>query len=171
MVCAPPGYTIIGANHVDSEELWISSRMGGVQFDIHGATALGWMTLEGTKSAGTDLHSKTAKILGLSRDQAKVFNYSRIYGAGMKHAALLLLQANAGMSYASTKDRNTHRSIFDRRFWFGEIRELRVQRARRDCEFREAKDTCVGMQRDVRVEQEYLPNEFGSDYYMPSRID
>ena len=52
MVRAPLGYAIIGAN-VDSEELWISSCMGGVQFDIHGATALGWMTLEGTKSAGT----------------------------------------------------------------------------------------------------------------------
>jgi DNA polymerase gamma 1 len=89
------------------------------------------MTLEGTKGAGTDLHSKTAKILGLSRDQAKVFNYSRIYGAGMKHAILLLLQANAGMSipeaqklaenlYASTKGRNTHRpDMFDRKFWFG----------------------------------------------------
>jgi hypothetical protein len=37
------------------------------------------MTLEGTKAAGTDLHSKTGSILGISRDQAKVFNYSHIY--------------------------------------------------------------------------------------------
>src|SRR5229473_2469107 len=91
MVRAPPGYAIVGAD-VDSEELWISSVMGDAQFGIHGATALGWMTLEGTKVAGTDLHSKTASILGLSRDQAKVFNYSRIYGAGMRHAVQLLLQ-------------------------------------------------------------------------------
>ena len=40
---------------------------GDAQFGIHGATALGWMTLEGTKSAGTDFHSKTEKILGLPR--------------------------------------------------------------------------------------------------------
>ena len=93
-VRAPPGYAIVGAD-VDGKELWISSCMGDAQFGMHGATPLGWMTLEGTKAAGTDLHSKTAKILGLSRDQAKVFTCSRICGAGMKHA---ILQANAGMS-------------------------------------------------------------------------
>ncbi|KAG6328392.1 hypothetical protein ID866_10697 [Astraeus odoratus] len=75
MVRAPKGYAIVGAD-VDSEELWISSCMGDAQFGLHGAMALGWMTLEGTKAAGTDLHSKTAGILGISRDQAKVFNYS-----------------------------------------------------------------------------------------------
>ena len=37
-----------------------------------GCTALGWMTLQGNKSDGTDLHSKTADIIGISRDQAKV---------------------------------------------------------------------------------------------------
>jgi DNA polymerase gamma 1 len=77
------------------------------------------MTLEGTKAAGTDLHSKTANILGISRDQAKVFSYSRIYGAGMKHAVLLFLQVSAAMQpeeakklaenlYASTKGKNAH---------------------------------------------------------------
>ncbi|KAK4684071.1 DNA polymerase gamma 1, partial [Tremellales sp. Uapishka_1] len=97
MVRAPPGYAIVGAD-VDSEELWIASVMGDSQFGLHGATAIGWMTLEGTKSAGTDLHSKTARILGISRDGAKVFNYSRIYGAGKKHAVLLLLQGDATLS-------------------------------------------------------------------------
>ncbi len=63
MVHAPPGNGIVGAD-VDSEELLIPNCMGNAQFGMHGATALGWMTLEGTKSAGTDLHSKTAKILG-----------------------------------------------------------------------------------------------------------
>ena len=65
MVRAPPGYTIVGAN-VDSEELWISSCMGDARCDGIGVD--------------DDLHSKTAEILGLSRDQAKVFNYSRTYG-------------------------------------------------------------------------------------------
>ncbi len=49
--------------------------MGDAQYGMHDATALGWMTFEGTKSFGTDLHSKTAKILSLTRDQAQVFNY------------------------------------------------------------------------------------------------
>ncbi|WVR04955.1 hypothetical protein IAU60_001967 [Kwoniella sp. DSM 27419] len=97
MVRAPPGYSIVGAD-VDSEELWISSVMGDSQFGMHGATAIGWMTLEGTKSAGTDLHSKTANILGISRDAAKVFNYSRIYGAGKKHAVQLLLQGDTKLT-------------------------------------------------------------------------
>jgi DNA polymerase gamma 1 len=98
MIRAPPGYVIVGAD-VDSEELWISSVMGDSQFGIHGATAIGWMTLEGTKSAGTDLHSKTASILHISRDAAKVFNYSRIYGAGRPHAIQLLLQGDPKLTH------------------------------------------------------------------------
>jgi DNA polymerase gamma 1 len=97
MIRAPPGYSLVGAD-VDSEELWISSVMGDSQFGIHGATAIGWMTLEGTKSAGTDLHSKTADILGTTRDAAKVFNYSRIYGAGQNHAVQLLRQGDPSLS-------------------------------------------------------------------------
>ncbi|CAO1613315.1 unnamed protein product [Parajaminaea phylloscopi] len=130
MVKAPPGWVIVGAD-VDSEELWICSVMGDAQFGVHGATAIGWMTLEGTKAAGTDLHSKTASILGTSRNQAKVFNYSRIYGAGIRHATQLLLKANPAMPgeeatrlakelYASTKGTNTHSpEYFGRKFWYG----------------------------------------------------
>lgn len=102
LVRAPPGYSIVGAD-VDSEEMWISSVMGDSQFGMHGATAVGWMTLEGTKGAGTDLHSKTAKILGISRDGAKVFNYSRIYGAGIKHAVQLLLQGDPTLTKANAE--------------------------------------------------------------------
>jgi len=131
MIRAPPGWKIVGAD-VDSEELWICCVMGDAQFGVHGATAIGWMTLEGTKSAGTDLHSKTASILGISRDKAKVFNYSRIYGAGVKHATQLLLQSNPKLSkseaeklaktlYASTKGLKQHtlNNRFERKFWHG----------------------------------------------------
>jgi DNA polymerase gamma 1 len=75
MVKAPEGYKFVGAD-VDSEELWIASLLGDAEFGIHGATAIGWMTLEGTKAAGTDLHSKTAQILGISRNDAKVLSFS-----------------------------------------------------------------------------------------------
>lgn len=72
------------------------------------------MNLQGKKSDGTDMHSKTASIIGISRDQAKVFNYGRIYGAGVTFAVKLLMQFNPQMSeeeakkkarelYASTK--------------------------------------------------------------------
>ncbi|KAF8347323.1 DNA polymerase family A-domain-containing protein [Amanita rubescens] len=181
MVRAPPGNAIIGAD-VDSEELWISSCMGDAQLGMHGATALGWMTLEGTKSAGTDLHSKTAKILGLSRDQAQVFNYSRIYGAGMKHAVLLLLQANAEMSipeaqklaenlYASTKGRNTHRSdMFDRMFWFRGSESFMFNKLEEIANSEKPRTPALGCGVTYALSKEYLPNEFGSDY-MPSRIN
>lgn len=99
MIRAPPGYKFVGAD-VDSEELWIASLIGDSIFKMHGGTALGWMTLEGTKSEGTDLHSKTASILGISRNEAKIFNYGRIYGAGVKFAAQLLKEFNPSLSEA-----------------------------------------------------------------------
>ncbi|KAL0960736.1 hypothetical protein HGRIS_005759 [Hohenbuehelia grisea] len=181
MVRAPPGYSIVGAD-VDSEELWISSCMGDAQFGLHGATALGWMTLEGTKKAGTDLHSKTASILGISRDQAKVFNYSRIYGAGMRHAMLLLMQSNAGMLpehaqkladnlYASTKGKNTHRTdIFGRKFWFGGTESFVFNKLEEIALSDRPQTPALGCGVTYALSKEYLPAEFGSDY-MPSRIN
>ncbi|KAF4123137.1 DNA polymerase gamma 1 [Geosmithia morbida] len=130
MVQAPKGYTFVGAD-VDSEELWIASLVGDATFKIHGGNAVGFMTLEGTKSAGTDLHSRTASILGITRSDAKVFNYGRIYGAGLKFAATLLRQFNPGLSeketmqtasrlYANTKGTRTNRrAIHKRPFWRG----------------------------------------------------
>lgn len=181
MVRAPDGYAIVGAD-VDSEELWISSCMGDAQFGLHGATAIGWMTLEGTKAAGTDLHSKTASILGISRDQAKVFNYSRIYGAGMRHAVLLLLQSNASMLpeeaqklaenlYASTKGKNTHRTdIFNRKFWFGGTESFVFNKLEEIALSDKPQTPALGCGVTYALSKEYLPAEFGSDY-MPSRIN
>lgn len=130
IIKAPPGHYFVGAD-VDSEELWIASLVGDAQFGLHGANAIGFMTLEGTKAAGTDLHSKTAKILGISRNDAKVFNYGRIYGAGLKFAATLLRQFNPGLSeketngiatklYKETKGtKTTRKALSERSFWRG----------------------------------------------------
>lgn len=97
MIEAPKGYAFVGAD-VDSEELWIAALIGDSIMGIHGGTALGWMTLEGDKNEKTDLHSKTADILGILRNEAKVFNYGRIYGAGVKFATQLLKQCNPLLS-------------------------------------------------------------------------
>lgn len=132
MVTAPSGYHFVGAD-VDSQELWIASLVGDAQLQLHGGTALGFMTLEGTKSAGTDLHSKTASILGISRNSAKIFNYGRIYGAGVKFATALLKQFNPSISdvgavktaedlYKATKGeklRGRHTKLVENPFWFG----------------------------------------------------
>lgn len=136
-IAAPPGYHIVGAD-VDSQELWIASLLGDKQVGMHGGTAIGWMTLQGTKAEGTDVHSRTAQILGINRDQAKVFNYSRIYGAGIKHTKQLLMQFNPDISeeeaqkkasdlFADTKGKTSSHelkgiggaNIFLRRFHFG----------------------------------------------------
>lgn len=130
MIKAPPGYCFVGAD-VDSQELWIASLVGDAQFQIHGGNAIGFMTLEGTKAAGTDLHSKTAKILGISRNDAKVFNYGRIYGAGLKFASTLLRQFNPNLTEKQTNDiakklyketkgtKTSRRALNDRSFWRG----------------------------------------------------
>jgi DNA polymerase gamma 1 len=95
-VIAPQGYKFVGAD-VDSQELWIASLLGDRIFRTHGATAIGFMTLQGTKSKGTDLHSMSGKIMGISRDDAKQFNYSRIYGAGINFAKGILATMNPGL--------------------------------------------------------------------------
>lgn len=78
MVQAPPGYSIVGAD-VDSQELWIASVLGDASFArVHGATPLGWMTISGNKASQTDMHSVTAKAIGISRNHAKVINYARL---------------------------------------------------------------------------------------------
>jgi len=128
MIKAPSGYCFVGAD-VDSQELWIASLVGDAQFQLHGGNAIGFMTLEGTKSAGTDLHSKTARILGISRNDAKVFNYGRIYGAGLKFASTLLRQFNPNLSdkethdiatklYQETKGTKTTRKAINERSFF-----------------------------------------------------
>ncbi|KAF7241560.1 DNA polymerase subunit gamma-1 [Varanus komodoensis] len=94
MIQVPPGYHMVGAD-VDSQELWIAAILGDAHFaGMHGCTAFGWMTLQGKKSSATDLHSKTASTVGISREHAKVFNYGRIYGAGQPFAERLLMQFN-----------------------------------------------------------------------------
>ncbi|KAF4591649.1 DNA polymerase gamma [Ophiocordyceps camponoti-floridani] len=135
MIKAPDGYCFVGAD-VDSQELWIASLVGDATFKLHGGNAVGFMTLEGTKAAGTDLHSRTAAILGISRNDAKVFNYGRIYGAGLKFAATLLRQFNPSLTekettdtatklYANTKGTKTNRkALYQRPFWRGGTESL-----------------------------------------------
>lgn len=105
MIQSPPGYSLVGAD-VDSQELWIASVIGDSYYGKeHGATAFGWMTLSGRKSDGTDMHSTTAKAIGITRDNAKVLNYARIYGAGKPFSERLLKQFNPDLSPAQAKQK------------------------------------------------------------------
>ena len=90
LITSPPGHVFVGAD-VDAQELWIAALLADSHFaGIHGCTAIGWMTLQGDKSNQTDLHSRTAQSLGITRNQAKILNYARIYGSGITHTTQLL---------------------------------------------------------------------------------
>lgn len=182
MVRAPPGWSIVGAD-VDSEELWICSVMGDAQFGIHGATAIGWMTLEGSKAQGTDLHSKTAGILGTSRNEAKVFNYSRIYGAGIRHAMQLLRKADPDMAldeaarrskllYAATKGRTTNSSaLFRRRFWYGGSESFVFNKLEEIATSDNPRTPALDCGITAALSKKFLPSDPRKQDYMPSRIN
>ena len=104
-----PGYCFVGAD-VDSQELWIASLIGDGDLGEHGATPLGWMALQGNKADGTDMHSKTAAQLSqgkpglVSRNQAKAFNYARIYGSGKGLAVSMLKDCCKELSEEEVKE-------------------------------------------------------------------
>lgn len=178
MVTAPPGYVFVGAD-VDSEELWIASLIGDAQFQLHGGNAIGFMNLEGTKASRTDLHSKTADILGISRDSAKVFNYGRIYGAGVSFATMMLRQFNPNLTaeeaqkiaedlYRETKGRRTTRKkISAHPFWrggtesfvFNKLEELATQEA--------PKTPVLG----AGITEALMRKHLSGGGFMPSRIN
>lgn len=51
------------------------------------------------------MHSKTASLIGMGRDQAKVLNYARIYGAGVSFAERLIAQFNKQLSPTDAKNK------------------------------------------------------------------
>lgn len=187
MVRAPEGYKFVGAD-VDSEELWIASVMGDSQFGMHGGTAIGWMTLEGTKSAGTDVHSKTAKILNTSRNNAKIFNYSRIYGAGTKHAVQLLLQHDPKLTkerattlakdlYLKTKGNKTMTRLLPKgrkmvHLWHGGSESYLFNTLEKIAGKSRPTTPALGAGVTDALKRGFLPEDgvFGSDY-LPSRIN
>ncbi|ELK35850.1 DNA polymerase subunit gamma-1 [Myotis davidii] len=109
----------------------------------------------GRKSRGTDLHSKTAATVGISREHAKVFNYGRIYGAGQPFAERLLMQFNhrltsqeaaekAQQMYAVTKGLRRYR-LSDEGEWL--VRQLHIPVERTE-------DGCVSLQDLRKVQRE-----------------
>ena len=105
MIQCPDDYSFVGAD-VDSQELWIASLLGDSAFaGTHGCTGIGWMTLQGSKTNSTDMHSKTAQSININRDQAKILNYARIYGSGQPFATRFLMQSNLGLTEKQAKEK------------------------------------------------------------------
>ncbi|KAK6166464.1 hypothetical protein SNE40_023149 [Patella caerulea] len=172
MIQAPPGYHFVGAD-VDSQELWIAAVLGDAFFQkVHGCTALGWMTLQGKKKDKTDLHSKTAETVNISRDHAKVFNYGRIYGAGQKFAEKLLVQFNPKLSpeeakqkarkmYLSTKGRRS-----SDRHWYGGSESHMFNELERIAKLEEPRTPVL----DCRISKALEPDNVLDDF-MTSRVN
>jgi len=178
MIRCPKGYKFVGAD-VDSEELWIASLIGDSQFGLHGGTALGWMTLEGTKAANTDLHSRTADILGISRNDAKTFNYGRIYGAGLRFAIQLLRQFNSSIGenearetatqlYEQTKGTKTGAKDFRaNRFWRGGTESYVFNSLEEIADQEEPRTPVLG----ASITQALLRRNINAGSFMTSRIN
>lgn len=178
MIKAPAGYCFVGAD-VDSQELWIASLVGDAQFQLHGGSAIGFMTLEGNKAAGTDLHSKTAKILGISRNDAKVFNYGRIYGAGVRFASTLLRQFNPNLSeaksqaiaarlYQETKGtKSLRRALKERSFWRGGTESLVFNRLEDFAELEHPRTPALG----AGITEALMRRYISRGAFMTSRIN
>lgn len=175
-VRAPEGYSFVGAD-VDSEELWIASLVSDSVFNIHGGTAIGWMCLEGTKHEGTDLHTKTAHILGCDRNEAKIFNYGRIYGAGVKFAAQLLKRFNPSLSdeeaknianrlYENTKGKTKRSKIF-KKFWYGGSESILFNKLESIAEQDEPRTPVLG----CGITFSLMKRNLRSNTFLPSRIN
>uniref|UniRef100_A0A8C3JRU7 DNA polymerase subunit gamma-1 n=1 Tax=Calidris pygmaea TaxID=425635 RepID=A0A8C3JRU7_9CHAR len=122
-----------------------------------GCTAFGWMTLQGKKSNATDLHSKTAATVGISREHAKVFNYGRIYGAGQPFAERLLMQFNHRLTQQQAREKAQQMYAVTkgvRRFHLSEDGEWLVKKL--DLAVDRAKDGSVSIQDVQRLQREAM---------------
>jgi len=145
MVRAPPGYAIGGRGR-DSEELWISSAMGDA------AVWTSWRhggrvdDARGYQGCGNGLALQDSGILGLSRDQAKVFKLLAYIRCRHAPCGTALTPGKCGTCspnrrsdsrkqlYASTKGKNTQRTEYSgTSFWFwrdGEFRFNKLEESR-----------------------------------------
>ncbi len=80
-VQAPKGYTFVQSDF-DAQEAVIASIFADSYYKVAGSNQLSHSILAGTKEDGSDMHSMTAKSIGVSRDVAKGCNYAMLYGCG-----------------------------------------------------------------------------------------
>ncbi|CAG2105118.1 unnamed protein product [Medioppia subpectinata] len=188
MIQCPEGYHFVGAD-VDSQELWIASLIGDSHYSgIHGSTGIGWMTLQGNKADGTDMHSKTAASINISRDEAKVLNYARIYGSGQPFASRFLMQSNplldakeakekAKKIFTETKGRrkklfkkdfneSKDNNVNEKRQWFGGTESHMFNKLEEIAESPEPRTPVLGCRISRALEPQVV-----KDYYMTSRVN
>ena len=92
-VQAPPGYVFVQSDF-DAQEAVIASIFADSYHKVAGSTQLSHSILAGSKDDKSDMHSMTAKSIGISRDIAKGCNYAMLYGCGAKTMANTIRRGN-----------------------------------------------------------------------------
>ena len=82
----------------DGQEAVVASIFADSEYKIAGSTQFSHSILAGSKDDGTDMHSMTARTIGISRSVAKNCNYGMLYGSGAKTLAATIRKGNKSIS-------------------------------------------------------------------------
>ena len=92
-VQAPEGYVFVESDF-DAQEAVVASIFADSYHKVAGSTQFSHSILAGSKDDKTDMHSMTAKAIGISRAVAKGCNYGMLYGCGAKTLANTIRKGN-----------------------------------------------------------------------------
>lgn len=92
-VQAPEGYVFVESDF-DAQEAVVASIFSDSYHKIAGSTQFSHSILAGSKDDGSDMHSVTAKVIGITRAIAKGCNYGMLYGCGAKTLANTIRKGN-----------------------------------------------------------------------------
>ena len=90
-------WTFVSSDY-DGQESVVASIFADSNHKIAGSTQFGHSVLAGSKEDGTDMHTMTAKTIGISRSIAKGCNYGMLYGSGVKTLAATIRKGNKNIS-------------------------------------------------------------------------
>jgi DNA polymerase gamma 1 len=92
-VQAPEGYVFVQSDF-DAQEAVVASIFADSYHRMAGSTQFSHSILAGSKDDGSDMHSMTAKAIGITRAIAKGCNYGMLYGCGAKTLANTIRKGN-----------------------------------------------------------------------------
>lgn len=95
-------YTFVSSDY-DGQESVVASIFADSVYKISGSTQFGHSVLAGSKDDGTDMHSMTAKTIGISRTIAKNCNYGMLYGSGVNTLASTIRKGNKNIPLSTAK--------------------------------------------------------------------
>lgn len=96
-VQAPEGYVFVESDF-DAQEAVVASIFADSYYKVAGSSQFSHSILAGSKDDGTDMHSMTAKTIGISRNVSKGCNYGMLYGCGAKTLANTIRKGNKSIS-------------------------------------------------------------------------